>query len=90
MSKNVDFKLNISGLRELMQSPEMQAALQEAGGAVAAAAGDEYDVRVHVADYVAIANVFPNSKQAAQENYESNTLLHALGSVGLNMSKGGA
>lgn len=87
MAKHVEFELNIAGLRELMKGPEMQAALQEAGDAVASSAGGDYGVRVHVADYVAIANVFPDSKEAAKDNYENNTLLKALGSAGLKMGK---
>lgn len=83
----VEFELDINGLRELMKGPEMQAALQDAGDAVASSAGGDYGVRVHVADYVAIANVFPESKEAAKDNYENNTLLKALGSVGLKMGK---
>lgn len=88
MSK-VEFKLNLPGLNELMKSPEMKACLEEAGTAVADAAGEDYGVRVHDADFVSIANVYPTSQEAAQENYENNTLLKALGSVGLNMTKGG-
>lgn len=87
MAKNVEFELDIKGLRELMKGPEMQAALQEAGDAVASSAGGDYGVRVHVADYVAIANVYPDSKEAAKDNYENNTLLKALGSAGLKMGK---
>lgn len=83
----VEFELDINGLRELMKGPEMQAALQEAGDAVASSAGGDYGVRVHVADYVAIANVYPDSKEAAKDNYENNTLLKALGSAGLKMGK---
>ena len=81
------FELNLSGLNELMKSPEMQSALSEAGVAVANAAGAEYAQRVHVANFVAIANVYPDSKEAAKENYETNSLLKAIGSVGLSMSK---
>ncbi len=87
MAKKVEFELDINGLRELMKGPEMQAVLQEAGDAVASGAGGDYGVRVHVADYVAIANVFPESKEAAKDNYENNTLLKALGSAGLSMRK---
>lgn len=87
MAKIVEFKLDIKGLRELMKGPEMQAALQEAGDAVASSAGGDYRSRVHVADYVAIANVYPDSKEAAKDNYENNTLLKALGSSGLSMRK---
>ena len=83
----VEFELDINGLRELMKGPEMQSALQEAGDAVASSAGGDYGVRVHVADYVAIANVYPDSQEAAKDNYENNTLLKALGSAGLKMGK---
>lgn len=86
MSK-VDFKLNLAGLNELMKSPEMQSALQQAGSAVAGSAGVDYGVRVHQASFVAIANVYPDSKEAAADNYKNNSLLKALGSVGLSMKK---
>lgn len=82
---DVDFELNINGLRELMKSSEMQSALESAGQAVASNAGRDYGTRVHTASYVAICNVYPNSKEAATENYEENTLLKALGSSGLSM-----
>lgn len=84
-SSDVEFKLDINGLRELMKSSEMQTQLQTAGEAVAGAAGVDYGARVHTASYVAICNVYPDSPDAARENYEENTLLKALGSVGLSM-----
>ena len=80
---NAEFELNLAGLNELMKSPEMQRKLQQAGDAVAMVAGGDYGVRVHVANFVAIANVYPNSKKAARDNYENNTLLKAVHSVGL-------
>ena len=83
----VEFKLDINGLRELMKGPEMQAVLQEAGETVASIAGDDYGSRVHVADYTAIANVYPDSKEAAKEVHENNSLLKALGASGLKMGK---
>ena len=78
-------ELDISGLREVMKSGEAQAALQAAGNAVANAAGGDYGVRVHLGSFVAIANVYPNSKEAAKKNFEENTLLKACGSAGLPM-----
>ena len=83
------FELNLPGLNELMMSGEMQAILEAAGENVASAAGGDYGVRVHVASFVAIANVYPDSKEAAKDNYEHNTLLKALGSAGLSETKGG-
>lgn len=86
MSK-VEFELDLAGLNELMKSPEMEAALESAGEAVANAAGSEYGHRVHQATFVAICNVYPDSEEAARENFDENTLLKALGQVGLSMSK---
>ena len=84
---DVTFKLNLQGLNELMKSSEMQRALLTAGHAVANAAGGDYAAEVHTANFIAIANVYPNSKAAAKENYEENTLLKAAGAVGLKMEK---
>lgn len=87
MANDVKFKLNLPGLNELMKSGEMQSALLEAGQAVASSAGDEYAAEVHVANWIAISNVYPDSKKAANDNFRHNTLLKALGSVGLSMGK---
>lgn len=88
MVKKVRFELNLPGLNELMKSSETQSALQSAGNAVAKAAGRDYGVNVHTANWVAIANVYPNSKDAAKENAENNTLLKGLSGAGLSMKKG--
>lgn len=87
MAKNVRFKLNLKGLNELMKSSEMSDALLNAGQAVARAAGADYAAEVHQATFIAISNVYPDSKRAANENYHDNTLLKAIGSVGLRQSK---
>lgn len=80
-----DFELNLPGLNELMKSAEMQAVLTQAGNAVASAAGGDYGVRTHVASFVAIANVYPNSAKAAKDNFENNTLVKSIGAAGLSM-----
>lgn len=87
MAKNVEFKLNMKGLNELMKSQEMEAVLEKAGEEVAKKAGTNYGSRSHQASWVAICNVYPDSKEAANENYEHNTLLKALGSAGLSSNK---
>lgn len=79
-----NFKLNLKGLNELMKSPQMQAHLHRAGEAVARAAGDDYECKTYVINYVAVENIFPASAKAAHENFTNNTLLKALGSVGLS------
>lgn len=84
---NVKFELNLPGLNELMKSPEMQSALLEAGRSVANNAGSDYAAEVHTANWIAISNVYPDSRRAAHENYKENTLLKALGATGLPMRK---
>lgn len=83
MSKKVQFKLNLKGLNALMKSPEMQGILDQHGAAVAGRAnnmsGESFGFRTHLASFVAITNVYPDSKKAASDNYENNTLLKALG-----------
>lgn len=83
----VEFELDLAGLNELMKSPEMETALESAGTAVANAAGGDFGHRVHQATFVAICNVYPESKKAAKKNAKENVLLKALGQVGLSMSK---
>lgn len=87
MAKKVRFELDIKGLQGLMKSEWMQGHLDSAGKAVANSAGSNYSQRTHVASYVAITNVYPNSKEAAKENYKHNTLIKALSSAGLPMEK---
>ena len=91
MSK-VRIVLNLAGINELMKSPEIEAALQEAGEAVASAAGGmagaKFGARTHKANWVSITNVYPDEKKAASANYRDNTLLHAVGDVGLPTRKG--
>ena len=41
-------------------------------------AGSDYAHRTHVASFVAISNVYPDSKEAAKDNYKNNTLLKAM------------
>lgn len=85
---SIDFELDIGGLRELMSSAEMQAQLEAAGKQVASIAGEGYGSRVHQGSYVAICNVYPDSPEAAHDNYENNTLMKSLGASGLSTSKG--
>lgn len=88
MAKKVKFELNLQGLNELMKSAPMQAALQEAGDAVAQAAGDGFAARTDVINYVAITNVYADTNEAKKKNLEDNALLKGVGAVGLPTSKG--
>lgn len=74
----VKFELNLQGLNELMKSEEMQKVLDDAAIEIQNRAGSDYAHRTHVASFVAISNVYPDSKEAAKDNYENNTLLKAM------------
>lgn len=79
------FELNMAGLNELMKSQEMEAALESAGQSVARIAKGSYGVRVHQATWVAIANVYPEDKESAQEALKNGALTRALSASGLKM-----
>lgn len=80
-------KLNLQGINEVMKSPEIQAAVEEAGKAVANKCGQDYDTKSGTIKYIAFCNVFPNTKKAAKDNSENNTLIKSLPAVGLKTSK---
>lgn len=84
---DVRFELNLKGLNELMKSSEIQAVLDKAGEQVANAAGSDYASSGKTGQYIGFSNIYPDSKRAAHENYTQNTLLKALQSSGLRMSK---
>ncbi len=84
---DVKFELNLQGLNELMKSSEMQAALDAAGERVRSAAGDGYETSSRTGHFIGFCNIYPATKEAAKDNSENNTLLKALSSAGLRMSK---
>lgn len=87
----VKVELNLSGINQLMKSPEIQNALLEAGQAVATAAGEGFEAEVHdTANWIAISNVYPVTPEAYRQNMKENTLLKAVGQVGLPLTKKGA
>ena len=77
-----NFKLNLSGLNELMKSAEMQAILNDAAGKIANAAGKGYEIEpAHPISFVAIASVRAGDAKARIDNNKNKTLLKAAGSV---------
>lgn len=82
MSK-MKVELNNAGVIELFRSGEVQGWLEGLGRQVASRAGSDYASEVHVLSGTATAAVFPNSKEAAHDNFENNTLLKAAGTVGV-------
>lgn len=71
---SIQFKLNSAGVRELLQSPEMQNILLQKGEEKAAEAGDGYMADVHVGAKRAYVNIHPATKEAYIDNLERNTL----------------
>lgn len=80
-AKLIKFVPNPKGFIELFKSPAMQRFVDQNASYIASRAsgmsGHDYGHRTHLASYTAIGNVFPNSKEAAKDNYEHNTLLKA-------------
>lgn len=76
---SIKFKLDQQGVRDLLQGEEMQQILREYGNAKAQQAGDGYASEVHVYSKRAVAQVFPNTAESANDNYENNTLLKVIG-----------
>lgn len=84
---DVKVKLNLKGINEVMRSPEILAAVEAAGQAVANAAGADYGTRSGLIRYIAFCNVMPMSRKAKKANFESNALIKAVSAVGLKMTK---
>lgn len=84
---NVVVKLNLPGINEVMKSPEILSAVEAAGQAVAGYAGTDYAIKSGTINWIAYCNVYPDSKEAAQENFEDNTILKAASAVGLKLTK---
>lgn len=82
-----EIKLNLQGINEVMKSPEIKAAVEDAGKAVADKCGQDYGTKSGTIKYIAFCNVFPNTRKAAKENSENNTLIKNVSAVGLKTSK---
>lgn len=79
---DVKFKFNLSGLNELMKSPEMQSILNDAAQRIAGASGPGYEAEpAHPIRFIAIASAYAGSYKARKDNSENNTLLKIADSV---------
>ena len=76
MSKDFKFVLNKAGVRELMQSEEMQDVLLEYAKSIATRAGEGYDV--FVGKTRANVSVYTATEEAAKDNLDNNTLEKAV------------
>ena len=84
----VGIKLNLPGINAIMKSDGIQSVIKSAGDSVASSAGEDYTASVNVGRWLAFCNVYPDSAKAASDNFKNNSLLKALSSSGLKMTKG--
>lgn len=75
---NIKFKLDSSGVAELMKSEGMQAVLTEHASAIRNAAGDGYEQDIYVGKNRANAMVSAATFEARRDNLKNNTLLRAI------------
>lgn len=79
MAEKFRIELNPEGVRELLQSPEMEAVCREHAEAIAArAGGDGYSVTTHTGRTRVNASVYAASAKAKRDNMKNNTLLKAV------------
>ena len=77
MSK-MKFKLNSSGVRQLLQSAQMQTVLEQQASAIRNRAGVGYKQDTYVGKNRANAMVWADTYQAKRDNMKNNTLLKAV------------
>ena len=77
MSK-MKFKLNSSGVRQLLQSTEMQTVLEQQASAIRNRAGVGYKQDTYVGKNRANAMVWADTHRAKRDNMKNNTLLKAV------------
>jgi len=70
--------LNSAGVREMLQSPEMQALLLERATAIKERAGDGFETDVFVGKNRANASVFATTKAAQKACLDDNVLIKAV------------
>ena len=75
---NVRIELNEAGVRELLQSAEMEALCTELARGIAGRAGDGYTVDSRVGRTRVNARVTIATAEAARDNLKNNTLLKAV------------
>ena len=72
------FELNRAGVRELLQSGEMQGIVEEKASGVLSRAGVGFSMNSRVGKTRVNAMVYPETKEAYYRNLYSNILLKAL------------
>lgn len=82
---NVKVKLNLPGINEVMKDGEILAACEQAAGEVGSMSGIDTEIQSGTINYIAYANVYPATEEAAKENFEENSLLKAASAAGYRL-----
>jgi len=72
------FELNRAGVKELMQSEEMQSILKEYATGIRNRCGEGYEQDIYIGKNRANAMVWPETFQAKRDNLKNNTILKAV------------
>ena len=78
MAEKLKVVFNRSGVRQLLQSPEMLATCRDLAEAARGRLGDGYEVTTHTGRSRVNASIAAVSAEAIRENYDQNTVLKAL------------
>lgn len=73
------FELNRSGVRKLLQSPEMEAICEEYANNALNSLGDGFEVSTYVGRTRVNASIIATTFEARKENSETNCILKAVG-----------
>lgn len=87
MAKGMKFELNRAGVAELLKGSAMQGVLSSYGDSMAGGLGSGHSKNVAVLSTRAVCSVHADTYETRKKNLEQNTLLKALGSSGLSMSR---
>lgn len=80
MSKKVKIKLNRAGVRSLLLSSDIAAAVDVAADMVLQRCGPGYAKEpIYMGKNRSNVQIYPESKAAVKDNYKNNTLLKAIG-----------
>lgn len=75
----VKFELNREGVRELLQSPEIESVVKSYADKARSRLGEGYEVTTHKGATRVNASIAATTYQTRKDNLENNTLLKALG-----------
>lgn len=78
MAKEVEFKLNSAGVRQLLQSSEMMAICKSYAQSAVGRLGDGYEVSTYVGKTRVNASVKAVTYKAKAENLRENSILKAV------------